>query len=75
MLFIQTHQVSSGVELRNEPHALLPAVLNSGDRSCVRSLPELGREAAQADVVASLVTIRANSCCLQHCQKAGKQLS
>lgn len=70
---LETHQVNSGAELRDEFPAPLLAVLDFGQGLGVRTLSELGGEGAQADVVAGLLLVEAShSLCLQLCHKGGK---
>lgn len=44
MMNIETHQVDRGVQLGDEFSAALLGVLDSGHRSGVRPLPQLGGE-------------------------------
>lgn len=72
-MYKQTHQVNSGVQLKNEFLGSLLAILDSGDGPGVRPLPELGGEGTQADIVARLLLVKAShSSCLQLCHEGGE---
>ena len=68
-----THQVDRGVELRNEFHAAVLAILYPGHGFGVGSLSELGGEGTEADVVARLLLAKAfHGFRLQLCNKTEK---
>lgn len=67
---LKSHQVNSGVELRDEPRAALLALLYPGHGPGVRSLSQLGGQAAQADVVALFIIEAFHGFSLQLCHKA-----
>lgn len=66
---LKSHQVNSGVELRDEPHAVLLALLYPAHGPGVCSLPQLGGQAAQADVVALFIIEAFHGFSLQLCHK------
>lgn len=53
------YQINSRVQLRNEFPASLFSILDFGQGPVVGSLPELGREGAQPDIVAPLLVVKA----------------